>query len=86
MTKQEAIALIKDHIPNGEIQKICAYKYLYLAVVFTPDPYEGDIDAIYFVNRATGEFGVFSYLEENVFSDVIKLLKGAPKYISVRRG
>lgn len=79
MLEKDAVYIIKKHMPMGKIQKICSYKNLYLAIVFTTDPYEGEMDAIYYVNKETDEFGVFPYLEETVFGEVMELLEKTPK-------
>ena len=76
----QAIKIVKQYIPDGEIQQVAEYKNLYLLIVYTPDLYEGQMDAFYSVNKKTGQFSDFGYLEDGVFEDVMNLFKRTPLY------
>lgn len=77
---RNAIRIAKEHMPDGQIQKYVSYKHFYVFVIFTPDPYEGEMDAFYSVNRVTGEFRDFPYLDEGIFEEIMDLFAKAPDY------
>lgn len=71
----QAIEIAKRYMPDGKIQKVAEYKNLYLLIIYTPDPYEGQMDAFYSVDKETGQFSDFAYLEDGVFEDVMNLFE-----------
>lgn len=77
---KQAIDIIKNNLPNGNIQKCVDYKNFYLFMVFLPDPYEGQMDAIYSVSKESGEFRDFNYLQQGVFGEVMRLFAKADKF------
>ena len=70
---QQATDIAKSHVPTGVIRQQAEYKNFWLFVIFTPDLYEGELDAIYSVNKETGEFRDFPYMDERYFSSVMEL-------------
>ena len=66
MNIQQAITIVKKAFPNGIIHKKAEYGNLYLFMVFSPDDSEGSMDAIYSINKETGEFRDFPYMDENI--------------------
>lgn len=74
-SKSQAIKIAKQHMPDGKIQQVAEYKNLYLLIIYTPDPYEGQMDAFYSVDKETGQFSDFAYLEDGVFEDVMNLFE-----------
>ncbi len=76
----KAIRIAKKKIRDGTIQKIVEYKNWFLLIIFTPDPYEGQMDAIYSVDKGTGQFRGFPYLKDEYFEDVMTLFEEAPPY------
>ena len=76
----QAIKIAKQHMPDGEIQQVVEYRNLYVFIIYTPDPYEGQMDAFYSVDKETGQFSDFAYLEDGVFEDVMNLFEKAPLY------
>ena len=79
----QAIKIAKRHMPDGKIQRIAEYRNLYLFIIYTPDPYEGEMDAFYSVDKNTGNFSDFAYLDEGVFEEVMDLLENTPTYKDV---
>ena len=80
----QAIKIAKHNIPDGRIQKAAEYKDLYLFIIYTPDPYEGQMDPFYSVSKRTGEFRDFPYLEDGVFEEVMDLFERTPQYKDVK--
>ncbi len=78
VSSKEAIRIVKKYFRKGKIQKYIEYKEWYIFVIFSNDPYEGEMDAIYSVNKNTGEFRDFNYLDGEVFSDIMEMLEKAP--------
>lgn len=76
----QAIKIAKQHMPDGKIQRVAEYRNMYLFIIYTPDPYEGEMDAFYSVDKNTGEFSDFAYLEDGVFEEVMDLFERTPPY------
>ncbi|MDB7895698.1 hypothetical protein ABHB47_03420 [Flavonifractor plautii] len=78
MNIQQAITIVKKAFPNGIIHKKAEYGNLYLFMVFSPDDSEGSMDAIYSINKETGEFRDFPYMDEKHFAAVMRLFSESP--------
>lgn len=65
---------------KANIQRVIEYKNLYVFMVFTKDPYEGQMGPYYSVDMRTGEFRDFAYLELGVFKEVMSMFEQAPRY------
>lgn len=65
--------IVQKAIPQGKIQAVVVYGDLYLFQVFTDDPFEGDADPFYSVNRLTGEFRDFSIITDGDISEIVRL-------------
>lgn len=73
LSSADAIKIIREHFPQGEIKKYIEYKDLFVFQIFTGDPLEGDYDPFYSINRKTSEFEGFALFKPGVFSEVMDL-------------
>ena len=72
-----ATMIVKKHIPDGSIKKHIEYNGLFIFQVFQDDPFEGEFDPFYSVNRTTGEFRDFSILTDGDFKVLSDLFRKA---------
>lgn len=71
MNQAEAEALIQQAIPDGKIQVGIFYRDLFVFIVFTSDPDEGEMDPFYSVNPVTKEVRDFSPWLHGDFDEVM---------------
>jgi hypothetical protein len=79
--QDQATTIVKKNIPGAKIQATIFYKDSFLFQVFTDDPYEGEMDPFYSVNRETGAFTDFSILAIENSKQILNLFqeaKGGP--------
>ena len=77
LSSTDAIKIIREHFPQGKIQKYIEYKDLFVFQIFLNDPLEGDYDPFYSVNRKTSEVQGFALLKTGVFEEVMTLFDNA---------
>lgn len=66
--------------PKERFGRVSSIKKWYLFVIFLPNPLEGTMDAIYSVDKQTGEFRDFPYMKEEIFEEVMNLLGKASSF------
>lgn len=68
---QSAIAIVKEHLPEGDIYGVVEHDNLFVFLVTIPDPDEGDSDPFYSVNRETSEFSDFAIFANDKTKEVL---------------
>lgn len=78
LNNSQALAIVKQHIPNGKVKKYIEYKNLFVFQIIIDDPDEGGWDPYYSVNRETKEFRDFSILTDGDIDELMDLFSKAP--------
>lgn len=74
---KEALAIAKKAVPDGKVQKAISYKNVFVFQIFTDDPFEGQLDPFYSVDRNTGEFRDFSIFNGGNAVELVRLFETA---------
>ena len=74
---KDATEIVKQNLPNGDIQLAVPYRNMYLYQVFRDDPGEEKMDPYFSVNRDTGYFSEFSLLTDGNISEIVSLFEKA---------
>ena len=77
LTSKQATQIVEGFLPGWKIQSYVEYKDLYLFKVFNDDPYEGEMDPFFSVNKKTGEFLDFSIFTDGDMSELEPLFAAA---------
>lgn len=79
LSAKQAVNMVKNNIPTGNIESMIIYNGLYVFKVFTDDELEGQMDPFYSVNMETGEFRDFSILTDGNITEIVKLFNESKK-------
>lgn len=79
LSVKQAVNMVKNNIPTGNIESMIIYNGLYVFKVFTDDELEGQMDPFYSVNMETGEFRDFSIITDGNTSEIVKLFNESKK-------
>lgn len=74
-----AQAVAEKTLPDGKIQAVVSYRDLFVFQIFMDDPYEGQWDPFYSVNKNTGEFRDFSILTDGDPNELMTLFMNAKR-------
>lgn len=77
MNVREASMIVRRALPKGKIHRRVEFGNFYLFMIFMDDENEGSMDAIYSVDKETGEFKDFPYMDDDIFEEVIQLFADA---------
>lgn len=77
MNATEATMIVRRALPEGKIHRRVEFGNFYLFMVFMDDKNEGSMDAIYSVDKESGEFKDFPYMNDDIFEEVIQLFSDA---------
>lgn len=78
LTSEQALIIVKKHMPKGKVRKHIEYKDLFVFQIFTDDPDESGWDPYYSVNRKTKEFRDFSILTDGDIDELMDMFSKAP--------
>ena len=79
LSVKQAVNIVKNNIPTGNIESMIIYNGLYVFKVFVDDELEGQMDPFYSVNMKTGEFRDFSIITDGNTSEIVKLFNESKK-------
>lgn len=79
LSKQQAIAIVKQRLPTGKLGPSVEYEDVYLFQVELPNPGEEEMDPFYSVNKNTGEFQEFSVLTDGDIEEITDLFLNVDK-------
>lgn len=75
--KEQALAVVRNLLPNTTIKKIVETSDRYIFQIFTTDEIEGELDPFYHFNKNNGEFSDFCLFEDPEVEAIAALLEQA---------